>query len=641
MAETPQILPIVVGTAGHIDHGKSSLVKRLTGIDPDRLKEEKERGLTIDLGFAPLTLPDGRRIGLVDVPGHERFVRNMVAGATGVDLALLVVAADDSVMPQTREHVDILDLLEVRRCIVAITKCDLVEDEMIELVREEIAACLAKTQLEVVQMVAVSSTTGEGIDGLHAVLGQAVSALPIRPEEGGFRMPIQRVFSRPGFGTVVTGIPIAGSVRKGEVLEVMPGGQRGRIRGLHAYGGPIEVARAGHSTAINLTDVQVAQTHRGDVVAEPGLMQGSKRLEVRIRLLPSAQPLRHLTPVRFHVGTKEALGKISLLDARTLLPGGECLGQLLSREPVVVGVGDRFLLRLETPPRTVGGGVVLSLGRRRERRFREEVIQRLEAIEASTGDLAGLLLEAVRGAGLEGMTIDGLQRSLQRSVDQVRQQVSDLLAAGQLLRLSRGGERYIHPQAATAAAAAIDKAFADHFHRRPMAIKLDKSTLRERAGLTPEVLETVLAVRVEAGQLEILPDGGIKPVGRDLTLDPGDASDLAIIQRAVDEAGHSPRTKQEVCEVTGLDPARLEKLLVRALDESAIVEIAHQFLYGRGAFESARQSILTNCGRNRGELVIPELRDDLGTSRKFLIPILEHFDSLGLTRRRGNIRVLA
>ena len=356
-----QIHPVVVGTAGHIDHGKSSLVKALTGTDPDRLKEEKDRGLTIDLGFARIKLGDGRLLGMVDVPGHERFVRNMVAGSTGLDLAMLIVAADDGVMPQTVEHVDILDLLQVRGGLVVMTKIDMVDELLVEVAEEEVRELVKGTVLDGAEFCRVSSVTGDGVPELKAKLEALAMSVEPRQSHGAFRMPIQRVFSLPGIGTVVTGIPLSGSVRPGAELEVLPRGERVKIRGIHAYGGKVEEAVAGHSTALSVPDAKEAGVHRGMVVAEPGAFASGDAVDVELALTPRAPRMEHRVPIRFHTGTVEVLGQLLLLDRDDVKSEDQFVARLELDESVACHPGDRFLLRLQNPVVTVGGGRILRL----------------------------------------------------------------------------------------------------------------------------------------------------------------------------------------------------------------------------------------------------------------------------------------
>ena len=408
MSVNVDIHPIIVGTAGHVDHGKSSLVRRLTGIDPDRWQEEKERGLTIDLGFAPIELDDGTIIGLIDVPGHERFLKNMVAGATSIDLAILVIAADDGVMPQTREHLDVLELLGVRRGIIALTKVDIVDEETLELAKEEIHELLEGHPLEGAPMYPLSSITGEGVEEFKAALLETARGLEPRSSDGLFRMPVQRVFSLRGFGTVLTGIPLAGSVSTGDQLELVGKGLVSRIRGMHAYRHKVDVARAGHSTAINLPDIPLERAERGDLLAVPGTLEATTKFEVELRGVGEGQPLRHGEEVHLHVGTREVVAKVFLLDQKELPAGQQALGQLLCREPVAALAGDFALLRRLTPARTIAGGRLIGVAGRRLRRFKEQVIDHLHEKERVLTEPVDRVVLSVSDAGERGMTEEQL-----------------------------------------------------------------------------------------------------------------------------------------------------------------------------------------------------------------------------------------
>ncbi|MGD0090332.1 MAG: selenocysteine-specific translation elongation factor, partial [Planctomycetota bacterium] len=397
------IFNVVLGTAGHIDHGKSTLVQALTGIHPDRLKEEQERGITIDLGFAPLELSNGLCAGIIDVPGHERFIKNMVAGATGIDFVMLVVAADDGVMAQTREHLQIIQLLGVRDGLTVITKKDLVEPDYLALVLEDVKALEAGSFLESRPVVIVSCKTGEGIAELKALLEAALAQVRRRAASGPFRMPIQRVFAKEGFGTVVTGVPLSGQVAIGDTLEVLPPGHQGRVKGLHAYNHPITHGQAGHSTAVNLHGPQIDKQEltRGMVVVTPGVFLPCRLVTARLTHLPGLpRPLKHRAPVRFHAGTAEVQGKVLLLEGDLMAPGTSGWIQVLLAEPVVLAPGDRFILRHQTPMVTLGGGEVLDVAPHKRKRAQPAVFaelqQRLDCLNEPAA-LAAHILAAAEG----------------------------------------------------------------------------------------------------------------------------------------------------------------------------------------------------------------------------------------------------
>ncbi len=396
---------IIVGTAGHIDHGKTALVKALTGIDADRLEEEKRRGITIDLGFAHLNLTPNLRLGFVDVPGHERFVKNMLAGVGGIDLVLFVVAADESIKPQTREHFDICRLLGIPRGVVALTKADLVDPEIAGLVRLEVEELVAGSFLESAPIVPVSSVTGEGLDELRRELARVAGEVSAKNASGWFRLPIDRIFSMKGFGTVATGTLVSGSVEKEQEVEVYPprptGIRRLRVRGVQVHGSKTGHAVAGERTAVNLADIEPSELARGDVLCEPGRFRAVKAVDCRLQLLASAKPLKHRAPVHFHCGTAEIEAEVRLLDgAVRLAPGGSAYARVVLRDPALLLPGDRFIIRMFSPVVTIGGGVVVDLGERRYRKA-ESAAARLEAIESSPAARVALLVkEAPFGMGM-------------------------------------------------------------------------------------------------------------------------------------------------------------------------------------------------------------------------------------------------
>lgn len=634
-----QIQPVVIGTAGHIDHGKSSLVRALTGTDPDRLKEERERGLTIDLGFARFELPDGRTVGIVDVPGHERFIRNMVAGASGIDVVLLVVAADDGVMPQTREHLDIMGLLGMRRGLIALNKIDLVDEDLVELAEEDVQETVAGTFLEDAPVVRVSAATGAGVEELRAALGAIAEATAPRSSEGVFRMPIQRVFSARGFGTIVTGIPVSGEVEPGTVLEVVPPGLKGKVRGLQAYGAQAERARAGHSTAINLSDVEHHRVHRGDVVATPGYFSAVRMLGARLTALPSlASPIENRMSVRLHTGTAEVLGEVVLLDTDRIEPGAEGLVQLRLSEPVVCAPGDRFVLRLASPTITLGGGTILEESRHRLKRFKGFVIEELERQEESLDSPRELLevLLAREGSGLPDAR--ALAARFKRSPQETEALLAQLEASGRAARVGAGG-RWIHADALEAALAKLDGVasawFEEHEHRRVV----ESLELRRLTGFEQTLFTGLLDEAARRGTLELEPGGLVARVGRSAALDPKTEELCARVLDLLARAGFQPPTLEELAAAARCSQADLERTLEVLVDRGQVTRIGKGLCFARSRLDEASAAIVDNCTRN-GQLEIPELRDALGTSRKWLIPLLEHFDVQGLTARQGGHRVL-
>jgi len=633
-----QIQPIVIGTAGHIDHGKSTLVKTLTGIDPDRLKEEQERGMTIDIGFARFSLPDGRRVGIVDVPGHERFVKNMVAGATGIDLVVLVVAADDGVMPQTREHLAIMRLLGVKRGFIALTKIDAVDPAMVELARDDVKSAVAGTFLEDAPILPISSITGAGLDELRKVLFRMAAETPPRSDAGIFRMPIQRVFSAHGFGTIVTGIPVSGSIAIGDVLEILPPGVRGKVRGIQAYHETTDRARAGHSTAINLADVRHDDVKRGDVAAAVGFFKPVRLIGAQLEALASLdRPIADRTAIRVHTGTVEALGEVVLLDREELAPGDTGLVQLRLGEAIVCAPGDRYVLRLASPALTLGGGVILEESKHRLKRFKNFVVEELSRQVLSL-ESPRELLEVVLSRAADGThTPESLAFEIKRSKAETERLLNDL--KGQARVRSLGPSRWIHAERLERSLVrmreAIESWFREHAHRQV----IDVRELRRIVGFDAEFLDALVAEAARRGELVSEPGGLVRLAGKAPGLDPKRAENAESLRRALLDARYLPPSPEELATRTGLARKEVESLLEHLVDANSVQRVTPEFFLAREHFDAARDAIVENC-RAHGALDIPSLRDKLGTSRKFLIPLLEHFDVQGLTIRQGGHRVL-
>ena len=633
-----QIQPIVIGTAGHIDHGKSTLVQALTGIDPDRLKEEKERGLTIDLGFASLELPDGRVVGLVDVPGHERFIRNMVAGATGIDLVLLVVAADDGVMPQTREHLQIMELLGVGRGFVALTKIDKVDHEMIELAEEDIAESTAGTFLEGAPILRVSAKTGEGMDALKDVLFAAAGETQPRPADGVFRMPVQRVFSKRGFGTVVTGIPVSGEAKLGDTLEVLPGNVRGKVRGLNAYKQATESVRAGHSSAINFSDVNQDAVERGHVIAKPGFFTPQRMVAARLSTLQSLdRPVTNRMPIRLHTGTADAPGELVLLDCDEILPGDSGLVQLRLETPVVVAPGDRFVLRLLSPVVTLGGGAILEESRYRLKRFKGFVLEELGRQEQSLASPEALLESMLARRGDELVTTEDLAVAIKRSKPETVAFLEALRDAGRVI--APRTERWIHADRLDVAAQKLRQAIDRWFDSAPHRTMVDVLELRKLTGFDSSFLDVLLERAAQRDELEVRPGGRVRPAGRTPELGDEERRRCEAALARLTVGRFQPPLESALAEELGISEKNMRRTLEYLVDEGQVVRVGGDLFLARSSVDEARDAVTENCERN-GQLEIPELRDRLGTTRKFLIPVLEYFDAQGLTLRQAGHRIL-
>lgn len=635
----------VIGTAGHVDHGKSTLVKTLTGIDPDRWAEEQRREMTIDLGFAWLTLPSGRSVSLIDVPGHERFIKNMLAGVGGLDAALLVIAADESVMPQTAEHLAILDLLEVRHGVVALTKTDLVDEEWLALVADEVAARLVGTSLEGAPLVPVSARNGRGLDELRAALDRVLDATPSRTAARGTpRLPVDRSFTIGGFGTVVTGTLIDGPLSVGQELEVLPAGLRARVRGLQIHKARGERALPGTRVAVNLAGVHHSEIVRGDVLAPPGVLSPTGLLDVRLRLLPDApQPLLQNARLDLFVGAAEVPCRVTLLDAEVIEPGASGWVQLRLERPVAVARGDRCVLRIPSPSLTVAGGRIVDAHPPRHRRFRPEVVAALEAL--ARGDPADLLAQAL-GDGPprpweELLAAAGLPAEVARSA------LAQLVAEGRALLLEdpearRPAEQVAGPDGlpaslsactpvATAAfeklAAKIGPALRAYHGRFPLRPGMPREELRQRLKLSPRAIGPFLAEAARRGLL-VGEEASVRLPEHRAEPGPQERRALEATLAAMRRTPYSPPA-----------PDLDGELLAWALERRLLVKTAEDVYFLPEIFEEMLGWVRATV-EAAGSVSVGQFRDRFGSSRKYALAFLEHLDDRKITRRQGEGRVL-
>jgi selenocysteine-specific elongation factor len=636
LATEDSIYGVVVGTAGHIDHGKSSLVRRLTGIDPDRLPEEKDRGLTIDLGFAPMKLPGGELVGIIDVPGHEKFIRNMVAGASGIDLVVLVVAADDSVMPQTLEHLSIMTILGVQRGIIAINKIDLVDEEMLELVEEEIRDTVQGTFLENAPMMRVSAETEAGIDELREAVISMIDDLPSRETDGVFRLPIQRVFSAKGHGTVITGVPVSGAVAKDDRLEILPGEHRGRVRGLQAYKVTVDRARAGHSTAINLGDVNYKDLTRGMVAATPGYFTATEMLEVSLRALSSLpHALTHRMPIRFLQGTMEAVGRLYLLDCTTLEPGEEAVAQIRLDEPVVVAPGDRFVLRQTSPMITLGGGEILDRSRWRLKTGKDFVVESVRRKMSALDSPQDYLRSLLRDALLEIHTTEDLSRRMTITQEQVAAYLQELADSGDVQALS--GDRWLVHEGIRMAAERITGAIESAFREDPYRVSVKALEIRDALRLEEAFLDAVYQQLVEDGRVERLRGGRLSLPGYEPPIPEAERQALEKYRVYLSEHLFEAARNEDLAPTLGTSEALLGKLQSLLVDRGEMVRLTPDVvLLEEAILEAVRR--LAAHHETAGPFSASEAKDLLGTTRKFAIPLLEYLDKQGWTRRREDRR---
>ena len=627
---------IVLGTAGHIDHGKTALVRALTGIDTDRLKEEKLRGITIELGFAHLELPGGQRLGIVDVPGHEKFVRHMVAGATGIDLVMLVIAADEGVMPQTREHLEICQLLGIRRGLVALNKADMVDEEWLEMMREDVAAYLAGTFLAGSPIIAVSAMTGQGVPELAAEIARLAAECESRSHEGVFRLPIDRVFTIKGFGTVVTGTAVSGRVRVGEAVSIYPPGLTSRVRGLQVHGHDVTEAVAGQRTAVNLQGVDKQALERGFVVATEGALAPTYMLDVHLAYLPAApKPLKMRERVRFHLGTAEVLARVVLLSAAELAPGGSGFAQLRLDAPVVGLKGDRFVLRSYSPVRTIGGGEILNPLPRKHRRDRAQALARLTSLR-SAGDATAVLLHAEE-RGEMGISLAELALLTAVPRKPLAELAASLVASGRLVEYEPG--RYAHPKTL----AALRKALLfrlNHFHKEnPLRSGCPKEALKGklRPNLDPRLFARLLAELAASGDIALKGDL-VSAVGHAIELAPADARLKDALERAYQAAGLTPPTLKEAVATHG-EERRVVAMLRLLVQEGRLARVNEELYFHAEAISALKDRLAAHL-RQAGDIGAPEFKELFGVTRKFMIPLLEYLDAIRFTVRVGDRRKL-
>ena len=615
----------VVGTAGHVDHGKSTLVQALTGIDPDRLQEEKTRGMTIDLGFAWLKLPSGREVSLVDVPGHERFIKNMLAGVGGIDLALLVVAADEGVMPQTREHLAIIDLLKIATGVVAITKTDLVDADWLDLVVADVEEVLHGTTLESSPIVACSAISRAGLPELLATLDRQLDVTPAKRDIGRPRLSIDRSFTISGFGTVVTGTLVEGNLRVGEEIELLPEGRRARVRGLQTHRQKVERATPGSRTAVNLAGVPANELRRGMLLTTPGWLEPTTAADVRLNAVSDlARPIKHNISVTLHAGAAEVAAKVRLLDRNELEPGQAGWAQVRLAEPLPLLKGDSFVIR--TPNATIGGGTVVDSHPRRHRRNHEPTLASLEILERGSPEEA--LLNVL--AKLEPVALDSLARETDFGAQATREIVEAVIRSGRAVKL---GESDSNPTLFTAegyrhildnALRALQSFFAEH----PLRSGMSREELKSRLGLRPKVFSDLLARWLAENEI-VESTASVSLPGRQVLLNQAQQRGAAEFLETLRAAPFAPPNDH-------LPPPELLAFLIECGD---VVQVAEGIVFGADAYHLMLQRITEHLQSN-GTVTLAQVRDLFGTTRKYAQALLEHLDEERITRRIGDERVL-
>jgi selenocysteine-specific elongation factor len=629
---------IIIGTAGHIDHGKTALVRALTGIDTDRLEEEKRRGITIDLGFAHLELnaPSGEKLrcGFIDVPGHERFVRNMLAGVGGIDLVLLVVAADESIKPQTREHFEICRLLSIPRGITVITKSDLVDEDTLNVVRLEVEEFVRGSFLDAGRspVVEVSARTGTGLGELKHEISRLALEVPSRDTEALFRLPIDRVFVMKGFGTVVTGTLIAGKIQKEDEVEVFPLRRRVRIRGVQVHGSTTEKASAGQRTALNLSGATVEELARGMTLAVPGVLEPSQEFEVRLALLKDAKPLKNRARVHLHAFSSETIAEVMLHEGSEIKPGATAFARLRTADPLLLLPGDRAILRQFSPVITIGGAIVLDAFPLR-RQKNEALLGFLSVL--TSGSRQDVLAARIMRRGQDGLSLDDAVREMGMRRTALQPIAADLLRQKQI---TPAGELLIGAEAFSAARSRMVAAL-DAFHKvNPLVAGISKEELREKLGLHPEVMQALLTELISSRKADVAGEQ-VRLAGRGVELKDEETRAKKEIEQAFAAAGLKVPYMDEVLARLPVDKTRAQKLVTLLLRDRVLVKLADNLVFHQNALQGLRQA-MTEYKTKSPKIDVGRFKDLTGVSRKYAIPLLEYLDRERVTRRVGDERVI-
>lgn len=630
---------IILGTAGHIDHGKTSLIRSATGIDTDRLKEEKLRGITIELGFAYMTLPSGQHIGIVDVPGHEKFIKNMVAGATGIDIVAMVIAADEGVMPQTREHLEICSLLDIRHGLVVLTKIDMVDEEWRELVTEDIREFTRGTFLEHAPIIPVSSVTGEGIDAFKLTLDEICNQVPERHPSGLFRLPVDRVFTIKGFGTVITGTLISGKINVGDMVMIYPSRTTSKVRGIQVHNQSVTEAKTGMRTAINFQGLEKASINRGDIVSSPDVLETSYMLDVSLHYLKSnRKPIKNRTRIRLHSGTSEILGLLVLLDRDELAPGDTTITQIRLDSPVTVVKDDRFVIRSYSPVHTTGGGRILNPIPQKHKRFKTDIIQGLECL--LEGSAADIISYHAQEAGYQGISFNHIRLMTNLPEKMLSQEIQSLLSDKILIQTDKENQIYLHHSGFES----VKSKILDHldtYHRaNPLKGGMPKEELKSKfpSVLSSRSFNLVANKLLKEGKI-VQEEDLIRLAGHTISL----ATDQKDIRKQIMDCyirdGLTPPYFKDLVQSLNIDPARAKDILMLLVEEGVIIKVKED-LYFHSEVVNGLKTRMIDFMKANGEMSTPQFKDIAGVSRKYLIPLIEYFDSQNVTIRIGDIRKL-
>ena len=628
---------VVIGTAGHIDHGKTSLVKALTGTDTDRLKEEKERGITIELGFAELTL-DNVHAGIVDVPGHERFVKNMLAGVGGIDLVMLIIAADEGIMPQTREHLSICRLLGIKTGLIVLTKTDLVEPEWVELVTDDILDFVKDTFLEEKPIVPVSAHTGDGLENLKNAVSEIANQTPVKSETGIFRIPIDRVFTMRGFGVVITGTLFSGSVAVGEQVEVYPRTLQARVRGLQVHGESVEKSTAGLRTAVNLQGLERTEVFRGDIIGHRGELKSTYMLDVHLEHLADApRPLKTRNRIRFHAGTAEIMGRISLIGRDVLEPGESSFAQIRLEEPIVVLPRDRFVIRSYSPIITIGGGEILDIMPRKHRRLRSSSLDHLKSLYQ--GDETERLLILLRDARLNGVELADLTGRLTLKPSDIQKSIQELSAQGEVQIIDQANFFSMTTAHFNTAQKNILSFLNEYHAQNPLRAGAPREEVRGKAGDMNEKIFAA-ALRYLSESNEIVENGAtLRLASHSVEIDETLGEVKTKLESVFKNAHFQPPSVEDAFSQSGGKGNSNRNALQILIDQGVLLRLKDNIVYHRLALSEAENLLREHLSQNN-EITAAEFRDLLGITRKHAIPLLEYFDTARITLRVEDKRVL-
>ena len=630
---------IILGTAGHIDHGKTSLIKAVTGTDTDRLKEEKERGITIELGFASLDLPNGQHVGIVDVPGHEKFVKNMVAGATGIDIVVMVIAADEGVMPQTREHMEICTLLGIKHGFVALTKIDMVDEEWLELAIEDVRDFTVGTFLEDTPIVPVSAVKEKGLQEFSRILETICNQVPERSLSSLFRLPVDRVFTMKGFGTVITGSLISGRVQVGDTVMIYPSMVTAKVRGIQVHNQGVNMAEAGQRTAINFQGLEKAAINRGEMLALPGTLKPSFMVDLQLQYLASnKKPIKNRTRVRFHTGTSEILGNLVLLDREELPPGEKAAVQLRLDEPVCLVKDDRFVIRSYSPVRTIGGGQVLNPIPPKHKRFKADVVQGLQSIaERSTEELIAYYIDQTGHAGAAFSDLVLMTNITEKSLDQ---QLQALLSRKTVLLVDRDSRIYMHTNSFQQLRQDLTGHLERYHKTNPLKAGMPKEELKSKLppNLSPKLFNLLMNQMLKDGDISVVEDT-VHLASHTVALgaDQEDIRDKII--KTYQESGLQPPYFKELGKQLTADPSRARDVLNLLVKEGRLVKVKEDLFFDADAVTRLKQQLVEFLTVN-GEISTPQFKEMTAASRKYVIPLIEFFDAQNFTIRIGDIRKL-